>query len=111
MRLLRTTTLATLVVCLFQPPGVRADVLITDVAAKPGLVSKPPLAILNEMANGSLIDAPAGFQFSAVDLVTGKEYLASGPGQFRITSGGVLSATTGTVRMRITPSASETTKI
>lgn len=100
MSLLRATTLATLLVCLLQPSAGRADVLITDVAGKPGLVSKPPLAILGEMANGSLIDAPAGFQFSAIDLVTGKEYLASGPGQFRITSGGVLSVTTGTVKVR-----------
>ncbi len=100
MRLLRASTLATLVVCLFQPSSVWADVLITDVAGKPGLVSKPPLAILGEMVNGSLVDVPAGFQFSAIDLATGKEYLASGPGQFRITGGGVLSVTTGSVKMR-----------
>lgn len=100
MRLLRVTTVAVLVVHLFQPSNGLADVLITDVTGKPGLVSKPPLAILNEMANGSLIEAPAGLQFAAIDLVTGKEYLASGPGQFRIASAGVLSLTTGTVKVR-----------
>lgn len=100
MRLPKATILTILTANLFLHSSVRADVLITDVAGKPGLVSKPPLAILNEMANGSLVDVPAGLQFSAIDLVTGKEYLASGPGQFRITSGGVLSLTTGTVKMR-----------
>jgi hypothetical protein len=100
MSLLRTTTVAVLLAHFFLPSIGRADVLITDVIGKPGLVSKPPLAILNEMANGSLIEAPAGLQFAAIDLVTGKEYLASGPGQFRIASAGVLSLTTGTVKMR-----------
>jgi len=100
MNLLKATTLAVLVANLFLTTTGRADVLITDVVGKPGLVSKPPLAILNEMANGSLIEAPAGLQFAAIDLVTGKEYLASGPGQFRVASTGVLSLTTGTVQVR-----------
>ena len=91
---------AALVTNLLLPSSGRADVLITDVIGKPGLVGKPPLAILNEIANGSLIEVPAGFQFTAIDLVTGKEYLASGPGQFRIASSGVISMTTGSVKMR-----------
>lgn len=100
MNLLRATTFALCVASLVQASVGRADVLVTDVISKPGLVSKPPLAILSEMANGSLIDAPTGLQFAAIDLVTGKEYLASGPGQFRVTSGGVQSVTTGTVKVR-----------
>jgi hypothetical protein len=100
MSLQRAAAIAILVANVVQPLNSRADVLITDVAGKPGLVSRPPLAILNEMANGSVIDLPAGLQFSAIDLVTGKEYLASGPGQFRITSSGVLAVATGTVKIR-----------
>ena len=90
MSLLRAATVAVLVANFFLPASGWADVLITDVIGKPGLVSKPPLAILNEVVNGSLVEAPAGLQFTAIDLVTGKEYLASGPGQFRIASAGVL---------------------
>ncbi|MBK7279639.1 hypothetical protein [Candidatus Aalborgicola defluviihabitans] len=100
MSLLRAATVAVLVANFFLSTSGWADVLITDVIGKPGLVSKPPLAILNEVVNGSLVEAPAGLQFTAIDLVTGKEYLASGPGQFRIASAGVLSLTTGTVKVR-----------
>lgn len=94
------TTVAILVACLAQPLASRADVLLTDVIGKPGLVSKPPLAILNTIANGSVVDLPSEFQFAAIDLATGKEYTAIGPGQFRISTSGVLSATTGTVTVR-----------
>ena len=100
MSLLRAATVAVLVANFFLSTSGWADDLITDVIGKPGLVSKPPLAILNEVVNGSLVEAPAGLQFTAIDLVTGKEYLASGPGQFRIASAGVLSLTTGTVKVR-----------
>lgn len=100
MRLCSASNVALLVACLVQPLTGWADVLITDVLGKPGLVSKPPLAILSEISNGGAIDLPSGFQFSAIDLATGKEYVASGPGRFRISSSGVLSATTGTVKIR-----------
>ena len=100
MRWQGATTVALWVACLAPPLAGWADVLITDVIGKPGLVSKPPLAILNPIANGSVVDLPSGFQFSAIDLATGKEYLASGPGRFSVSSNGVLSATTGTVKVR-----------
>lgn len=100
MKLLRNAALGLLATYLVHPGNGLADVLITDVINKPGLATKPPLATLAEFANGSLIDLPGGVQFVAIDLGTGKEYLASGPGQFRISSNGVQSVTTGSVKVR-----------
>lgn len=101
MTLIRTTAL--LLSGLFCMAIATADVLITEVTANTASRSKPPPAILSVIANGKQFSLEDGVQAVAVDLSSGREYLASGPGIFRVDGNAVTSVSQGQVTLRQLP--------
>lgn len=80
-----------------------ANVLITELTGNATTGEQKPVTFvtfLSEVRNGQDFELTSGARAVAVDLASGREYVANGPGKFRVDEGGVRAVSGGTVKVR-----------
>lgn len=80
-----------------------ASVLITEWTNKATTGGKKPVAFLSEVRNGQDFELAVGARAVAVDLKSGREYEASGPGTFRVEEDGVRAVSGSSLKTRALP--------
>ncbi len=80
-----------------------ASVLITELTHKATTGGKKPVTFLSEVRNGQDFELAVGARAVAVDLKSGREYEASGPGTFRVEEDGVRAVSGSSLKTRALP--------